>query len=385
MNGLTPAAVPGRARVALASARGSGALAVIQLTGPAAEGLLAAALTTSPPGPGEIRRADFRDPVGRLVDDVLVTQLTTTPPIYEITTHGGLRVVQRVIGVLRAAGAELAPAAELAAVTYGLADDVSRAAYRLLPQVRTAMAAEFLLRQAEAGLGELYRRIERGEAGREDLAAALRYWPAVRRLIEGFRVVLLGPANAGKSTLLNALMGREESLVSSQAGTTRDYVEAELAVGGLAVTFVDTAGLGPTGDPLASAAREKMLAAARSAEAALIVLDAAAEPSIESQFDLAAEVPGLRALVDSGRAAVVLNKIDLPRSAARREEFRGWAARMEKHAVSARTGENLPALDDLIVRLAGLAGFDPAQPAAFTAEQAADLARRRASPEARPS
>lgn len=87
------------------------------------------------------------------------------------------------------------------------------------------------------------------------LAAELEAWlarPAVERLRDGIRVIIAGPTNAGKSSLLNALSGREAAITSEIAGTTRDLVEAPTAIGGTAFLLVDTAGLRESGDKVES-------------------------------------------------------------------------------------------------------------------------------------
>ena len=78
------------------------------------------------------------------------------------------------------------------------------------------------------------------------MAAALARPPA-ERLKDGVRVVIAGPPNAGKSSLLNALVGREAAIISAIAGTTRDLVEAPTAIGGMPFLLIDTAGLRDAG------------------------------------------------------------------------------------------------------------------------------------------
>ena len=77
------------------------------------------------------------------------------------------------------------------------------------------------------------------------------------RLREGFVVVLAGPPNAGKSTLLNALAKRDVAIVSAVPGTTRDAIEVRCDLGGLPVTFVDTAGLRASADPIEQAGMQR--------------------------------------------------------------------------------------------------------------------------------
>ena len=89
-----------------------------------------------------------------------------------------------------------------------------------------------------------------------DLIAAIDRWrgrPPAERLRDGVRVVLAGPPNAGKSTLLNALVGRQAAIVTPIAGTTRDLIEAPVAIGGVPFLFTDTAGLHDGGDDIVEA------------------------------------------------------------------------------------------------------------------------------------
>ena len=83
---------------------------------------------------------------------------------------------------------------------------------------------------------------------RSDLAAEIAGYGAAERIRDGFEVAIVGAPNTGKSTLLNALAGREAALTSSRAGTTRDVIEVRMDIGGLPVTLLDTAGLRETAD-----------------------------------------------------------------------------------------------------------------------------------------
>ena len=91
---------------------------------------------------------------------------------------------------------------------------------------------------------------ERDRAAGRTRSRALLARPPAERLRDGIRVVLAGPPNAGKSTLLNALVGREAAIVSPIAGTTRDVIEAPVAIDGIAFLFSDTAGLRDSDDPI---------------------------------------------------------------------------------------------------------------------------------------
>lgn len=107
--------------------------------------------------------------------------------------------------------------------------------------------------------------------------------PSAERLRDGVRVVLAGPPNAGKSTLLNALVGREAAIVSDIAGTTRDRIEVPAAIGGTAFLFTDTAGLrDETGDAIEAIGMERARAALDAADVILWLGDAADVPRADA-------------------------------------------------------------------------------------------------------
>jgi tRNA modification GTPase len=134
----------------------------------------------------------------------------------------------------------------------------------------------------------------------QDVAAVLAA-PSAERLRDGIRVVLAGPPNAGKSTLLNALVGREAAIVSDIAGTTRDRIEAPAAIGGTAFLFTDTAGLrSQTNDAIEAIGIDRAHAALDAADIVLWLGDAADMPRgdavlIAAQCDRSDnDRPGLR-------------------------------------------------------------------------------------------
>ena len=93
------------------------------------------------------------------------------------------------------------------------------------------------------------------------------------RLRRGFEVAILGPPNVGKSTLLNAIAGREVALVSNIAGTTRDAIETRISLQGLPVTFIDTAGLRETDEAIESMGMERALKRAAAADLRILLGD----------------------------------------------------------------------------------------------------------------
>jgi tRNA modification GTPase len=158
-------------------------------------------------------------------------------------------------------------------------------------------------------------------------------------LRDGIRTVIVGEPNAGKSSLLNRLVGRDRALVSPEPGTTRDYLEERILVGPHALRLVDTAGLNLAPSSLEKRGIDKTLEQAAEADLVLWVLDATRP------------LPALPASVanrlSTRNTIVVFNKIDLP--AARAAQLPQDFPRVE---VSALEGRGLDALQAAIVRLA---------------------------------
>ena len=118
------------------------------------------------------------------------------------------------------------------------------------------------------------------DLGREAAGVA-----AAERIRDGFEVAIVGAPNAGKSTLLNQLAGREAAITSEIAGTTRDVIEVRMEISGLPVTFLDTAGLRETEDRLEQAGIERALARARAADLRLFLTDDSSVQGLEPEGD----------------------------------------------------------------------------------------------------
>ncbi|WP_019053142.1 tRNA uridine-5-carboxymethylaminomethyl(34) synthesis GTPase MnmE [Sphingobium xenophagum] len=156
----------------------------------------------------------------------------------------------------------------------------------------------------------------------QDVAAMLAA-PSAERLRDGVRVVLAGPPNAGKSTLLNALVGRDAAIVSDIAGTTRDRIEVPAAIGGVAFLFTDTAGLrDETGDAIEAIGIDRARSALAAADIILWLGDDAEAPRddallIAAQCDRDGTTarPGLRLSARTGEGMDALVALLLERAA----------------------------------------------------------------------
>lgn len=265
---------------ALSSGQPPAGIAVIRISGPDAGSALAA-LAGTLPAARRARFARLHDASGDPLDDALVLWLpgpatATGEDIAELHLHGGravVRAVEQALGALP--GLRKAEAGEFTrrafangridlAEAEGLADLLS-AETDLQRRAALAMAEGGLSRQVDAWREQVLMLAARVEAvldfGDEDDVGGLPVdfadkfgdvsreigdWlarPHAEALKEGFRVVLAGPPNAGKSTLFNALVESEAAITSPTAGTTRDVITRPVAMGGIAFTFVDTAGL----------------------------------------------------------------------------------------------------------------------------------------------
>ena len=166
----------------------------------------------------------------------------------ELHCHGGTAALQRILSDLAAIGAEVVPVQEfLAQVT----DDIEADCALVLSQAATRHTAKILLRQCELFPAELRQlRYLSTEERQQSVRDILAWQEFGLHLTRPWKVVLTGPPNAGKSTLLNALVGFERAIVFDQPGTTRDILTANTAFEGWPIQLIDTAGLRTTEDAL---------------------------------------------------------------------------------------------------------------------------------------
>ena len=313
------------------------------------------------------------------VDDVLVSFFRaphsyTGEDAVEISCHASRIIVEKILQMLVAAGGRMAEPGEFTrrAFVNGKMDlsqaeavaDLIAASSELshkvaLSQLKGAYSSELKALREElvqlATLLELELDFSEEElefADRAHLQALLDKATAhVEKLVESFRtgnavrngvpVAIVGPVNAGKSTLLNALLGEDRAIVSDVPGTTRDTVEETLTLGGILFRFIDTAGLRESNDRIEKIGIERSYDSIAKAQTVVAVLDGCAPlPEVQKSFAAIAE----RA---AGKNLIVLrNKVDIC----------GGAAPEGLNAldVSARTGEGLDALRNKLVEVSGL-------------------------------
>ncbi len=326
--------------VAPATPAGRSALAVLRITGCLAASI-ARRLAPRLPDPIPARRpivAVLHADDGAAIDEAVVTLFPTASSptgedLVEISMHGSPVALSRLLDAAMAGGARPARPGEFTerAFRSGRIDLVRAEAVRDLIESRTPAAALASARRLAGALSARVSRVRErllsaaagltasidfaddvGEAPPPEVAAELREaadaldrlastWRAGRLLSHGCRVAILGRPNAGKSTLFNALLGRDRAIVTEVPGTTRDTLEAEVDLGGVAVTLVDTAGLRATEDRIESIGVSRAHAEGERADAVFYVFDVAGGFA-EEDADALARLEGRPRLLVANKA-----------------------------------------------------------------------------------
>lgn len=339
---------------------GPAAIAIMRLWGPGVDGFLSrhviggdeAALGTL--RRGDVRRGRLCDQTGEPIDDILVSVHDEgARPDVRLHLHGSPWIAGRCAELLAAGGFQEVPEAPV----WAGADALDAECAAALPQMVTSAGVRWLLAQP-ARLRDAAAKL----AAAVDLDAARALAEQIagrRRVFEWFTrpldVAVVGPPNAGKSALVNALTDRPVSLVADRPGTTRDWVTAGGEVGGYPVVWYDSAGLGDTDDALELAAAEQTRGVIARADALVVVFDvseerAAAEAWRRTHLRSVREKP----------IVTVWNKCDLEGGPG--DGSPGPGAEIHVSAI-ARTG--LQNLDNTIVMAIGRTAAELAGPAAF--------------------
>lgn len=361
---------------ALASGAGRAGVAVVRISGPHAGAVLSALMQADVPKERVAKLVRLRHPeTGETLDDALVLWFAspasfTGEDVAELHIHGGLAVIDGILAALSdQPGLRLAEAGEFTRRAFenakldltqveGLAD---------LIESETQAQRKQALRQSEGELGKLYddwrtrlvRALAHFEAELdfsdeelpEDLHTAVVDGVRIlqkklrahlddgrrgERLRTGVRLAIIGPPNAGKSSLMNALAQRDAAIVSDIAGTTRDVVEVHLNLAGYPLLVADTAGLRETGDAIEQEGVRRARSWAQSADLKLAVFDGTALPILD--------VTTRQLLEDD--TLVAINKSDALAA--------DFPAEIDGHKVWPLSVKSSEGLDELLARLADM-------------------------------
>lgn len=368
--------------VAIATPLGRGGIGVVRLAGPEARAVAEPMLRLK--HPLEAGRAVFGElvePNGEArdrIDEVVVTYFAkphsyTTDDIVEISAHGSPVVLRHIVELCLARGARLAEPGEftMRAFLNGRLDLTQAEAVRDLIDSQTLFQAKVAAQQLEGSLSrrlkpikqklvELIALLEAGIDFAEDdisiapdatildhiadvgqplqnLAASFAYGKIVN---QGLTLAIVGRPNVGKSSLFNRLVERERAIVTAKPGTTRDLVSETVAIGGIPVQLVDTAGIRRALDEAESIGIRKSMEALADADLVLIVLDAT-QPTSDEDRELLQQVQGRPAIV-------VENKCDLKSS-----QLPAVSSQLPHVQTSALTGDGIAELRAAILKHVG--------------------------------
>ena len=312
----------------------------------------------------DLARAAGRLQYGHLVkgeeilDEVLVAVVDAQAEgqTVEINCHGGVVAVERVMAELEARGAERVPAAALLGPQL---DAVQREAAMAIPRAQSRLAVRMLLEQYDGELSRELRRI--AQMLPCEAASALGRLRATARLGMALcvpkRVVIVGPPNAGKSTLFNTILGHSRAIVTDIPGTTRDFLSEVVVIGGVPFELIDTAGLRDSDHHIEREGIRLSYERISAADVVVFIFDAAL-PSDGKDEQLPAEPAR-----PSAPVLVAANKVDLLRGSSGPDPARAdvW--------ISAEKGTGVEDLEARIVNAAvGTASYSGG-PALFTQRQ----------------
>ena len=364
---------------AIATPAGRGGIGIVRVSGPDLARVVAGILGDAP-APRVATIADFIGGYGETLDRGLALYFPapasyTGETVLELHGHGGPAVLAQILRRCLELGARLAEPGEFTkraflngkidlAQAEGVADLIdaatataARAAARSLSgafsaEVHAVVEGLVELRAyTEAALDFPDEDIEfmhAGDAGgklaslRERLASIAARSRQGSLLREGLDVVLIGPPNVGKSSLLNHLAGDDVAIVTPHAGTTRDAIRSTVEIHGIPLHIIDTAGLRESDDPVERIGIERAWTATARADLALIVTDAR-DATRGGDAAIVGRLP------DSLRRIVVRNKIDLAGMAARRLDAGG----ISEVWLSAKTGAGVELLREAMLAAAG--------------------------------
>lgn len=329
-----------------ATSSGEGGIGIVRVSGPKAEDSLLKffhpTCNTATLESHRLYHGSFQAPDGSLVDEVMAVLMRaprsyTREDVVEVHCHGGPLVMRRILDLFLDAGLHLARPGEftLRAFLNGRIDLAKAEAVIEVIRSRSEAACSIALQQLEGRLSTVvygfrnevadllsevetlvdfadediehtdHRRLLNGAGSvMARMSELLATFDAGRTLREGLAVLILGRPNAGKSSLMNVLLGESRAIVTDIPGTTRDTIEENLVLGGLPIRLVDTAGVRHTSDPVEAEGVRRARQKISGADLVLLVVDGSRPLGEEDRLALE--------ICTNKRILLVVNKCDLP-------------------------------------------------------------------------
>jgi tRNA modification GTPase len=359
------------ATAAVTTAKGTAAISSIQLTGKSAKAIIQKIFK-----PHSTKKLFFQPSnilVGNLsdndqvIDEVLIA--CQSPDLFTINCHGNPIIVEMIMKLLEQNGAQLITVEQMLKNQFAQSSQNTIDAEAKLYQLKAAtlLGVKIIANQPDKGLAKTATQWLNNfetlslQQIQNDCEKILTDSQLADKIINGVTIVIAGPPNSGKSTLLNCLSGRQKSIVTDTPGTTRDYVGSKCRLGPLLAEFIDTAGLDEnlTISPVDAQAQKITRRLINQSDLVLLVLDGS-EPLGPKKLTISKD------LVAPERLLVVFNKSDLTKNLDHTCLDFNFA---DSVTISAKESTGIEQLSKKILKTLAVDTFDSAASVCFTQRQ----------------
>ncbi len=297
------------------------------------------------------------------VDEVMIG--CEGPDYFAIHCHGNPLIVADIMRLLQKHGAEPVTGERILTEVSGELNSIATEAKIAVADAKTLEATRIILYQGSKSLSQTLADwmnnsdLKQIQKQAEDILARI---AAVKPLLFGSKIVLAGPPNSGKSTLLNYLAGKQKAIVTELEGTTRDWVSAECVLGRIYAEVIDTAGvderLFSDSEAVEKTAQQNAKELLATADFVLLVLDASVQ--VQETLDFFAEI------LAGKKTLTVLNKIDLPVKLDTSQLPQNLS---DTVSISAKLSTGCDRLIEVIEQILGVTKLDDKKPVCFTDRQ----------------